>query len=175
MKLVQEDELFGSKLEISTNKTVISSFWYSYQEGELYLDAAYQRPYVWTEKEQQLLLDSLFTGIPLGGISIAINKGDPERYLEIVDGKQRLTTIILFLSNKIPYTLSTGKKIYFDDIDPIAQKSFKQIHLSQHELTSKSGPLTEKQKMVYFYRNNFGGIKQEEDHRLRVLEMIEAA
>lgn len=67
----------------------------------------YQRNYVWEEKDRISLLDSIFTGVDIG--RIIMRERSDEEYLqdglmyEIIDGKQRLLTLLAYYENRFPY------------------------------------------------------------------------
>jgi hypothetical protein len=63
----------------------------------LELNPSYQRGNVWTDKESSELIDSVLRGIPLPSIILNQRLGDES--LEIVDGKQRLTSILRFVGS----------------------------------------------------------------------------
>ena len=65
------------------------------KEDELDLNPSYQREYVWSNPDSQKLIESVLRGIPLPSIILASMTGD-ER-LQIVDGKQRLTSLLRFV------------------------------------------------------------------------------
>jgi hypothetical protein len=80
--------------------------------GRLELNPSYQRGDVWTDKESSELIDSVLRGIPLP--SIILNQRRNERSLEIVDGKQRLTSILRFTGSH-PDALAFIKKVEKED------------------------------------------------------------
>lgn len=65
-----------------------------------------QRGYVWTEERQQGMWDTLIKGHRIPEIHVI---KDGLNY-DIIDGKQRLTTIIKILSNEIPFYKKTAQK-----------------------------------------------------------------
>lgn len=65
------------------------------REGELDLNPPYQREYIWSNPDSQKLIESILRGIPLPSIILA-TVADDDR-LQIVDGKQRLTSILRFV------------------------------------------------------------------------------
>lgn len=70
---------------------------------QLDLDPSYQRRSVWSPKEQRFFLDTIFRGYPSPAIFLH-KRVDPvsgKQVYEVVDGKQRLETIIRFVNNKI--------------------------------------------------------------------------
>jgi hypothetical protein len=65
-------------------------------DGEMNLNPSYQRADVWPTADAQLLIESVLRGIPLPSvILLQRNTQDGDRY-EIVDGKQRLTSLLRF-------------------------------------------------------------------------------
>jgi uncharacterized protein with ParB-like and HNH nuclease domain len=54
----------------------------------------YQRHFKWDEKRQSQLIESLFLGIPVPSLFMATNK---DSTWEVIDGLQRLTTLINFI------------------------------------------------------------------------------
>jgi len=56
----------------------------------------YQRHFVWDPTRQSALIESVFLGIPIPSLFMATNK---DSTWEVIDGVQRLTTIINFIGN----------------------------------------------------------------------------
>ncbi|AOX00029.1 MAG: DUF262 domain-containing protein [Moorea sp. SIOASIH] len=81
--------------------------WYS--ENKLYVNRRYQRKLVWTLKEKQKLIESIIKKYPIPAILIAELDNPPETY-EIIDGLQRLHSIISFIET----AFCTEYKKYFD-------------------------------------------------------------
>lgn len=71
--------------------------------GRLDLDPSYQRRSVWTRRDRQFFLDTIFNNYP--SPAIFLHK-DLDEYgnatYHVVDGKQRLETILEYVSNKLP-------------------------------------------------------------------------
>lgn len=63
-------------------------------EGMVEIAPDYQRHFVWDEKRQSALIESIFLGIPVPSLFMATNK---DSSWEVIDGLQRLTTLINFL------------------------------------------------------------------------------
>ncbi|EHE1501959.1 DUF262 domain-containing protein, partial [Salmonella enterica] len=85
--------------------------------GELDFDANYQREYVWGHEEQQSFLNVVISGFPIGSVALAKAPDWYSRelpYIEVVDGKQRLTTLKKFITNEIPIILADGS-LYWRD------------------------------------------------------------
>lgn len=77
--------------------------------GRLDLDPTYQRKSVWTRKDRQYFLDTIFNNYPSPAIFLHkdLDPSGSATY-HVVDGKQRLETILLFLDNKIRVPESFG-------------------------------------------------------------------
>jgi hypothetical protein len=96
---------------------------------QLDLDPPYQRKSVWTTKDRKYFLDTIFRNYPCPPIFIhkTIDDNGSSRY-HIVDGKQRLETIILFSENKLSIDKDfgdsrlDGKK--FNELDTEEKKLF---------------------------------------------------
>ena len=97
----------------------------------------YQRHFIWDEERQSQLIESIFLGIPVPSLFMATNK---DSTWEVIDGLQRLTTIINFIGNeKTIRTINSATKklklygleklnafngLYFDDLPKSIQLSF---------------------------------------------------
>lgn len=66
-------------------------------QNEIYVPE-YQREFVWDEKRQSRLIESLILGLPIPSIFLAENE---DGRLEIVDGSQRIRTISAFLTDEL--------------------------------------------------------------------------
>jgi len=86
--------------------------------SKIILDPPYQRDNVWRGKDKCDFIDSLYHGIIPTNIIINENQDDNEKVC--IDGKQRMTSIIEFISNKICVTLNNNdgveEHIYYDRV-----------------------------------------------------------
>ena len=64
-------------------------------QGQLELNPTYQRDFVWSNADSQMLIESILRGIPLPSIILA--RVSSSQRFQIVDGKQRLTAILRFM------------------------------------------------------------------------------
>tara|TARA_R110001592_G_scaffold209888_5_gene461136 strand:+ start:6687 stop:7205 length:519 start_codon:yes stop_codon:yes gene_type:complete len=164
--------LFKNSLRVKSTSTTLGHFLFLHQEGQLFLDAEYQREYVWQAAQQQALLKSIFDSQPIDSVAVSINEKEVAKYCEIVDGKQRLTTLIKFRAGEFPYILEDGTEIFHADMDAPDQIQFKHTRLTSNELHPHNGePISEAAKIEYFLQKNFGGVPQSEEHRLKVEKM----
>lgn len=84
---------------------------------------AYQRGYVWDDKDRERLLDSIFSGVDIG--RLIMRERSDEEWLEdnlmyeIIDGKQRLLTLLLYYENRFPY-----HSVYFNELSTKDRRQF---------------------------------------------------
>ena len=72
------------------------------RNGQLNLNPPFQRRSVWTIKDRRYFLDTIFRGYPCPSIYLSKEvKNDGASVYSVVDGKQRLETIIMFSEDKI--------------------------------------------------------------------------
>ncbi len=91
------------------------------REDELDLNPPYQREYIWSNPDSQKLIESILRGIPLPSIILATVADDDK--LQIVDGKQRLTSILRFVGAH-PTAIAFAKEK--DDVE-LFQKNFRKF------------------------------------------------
>lgn len=89
------------------------SLYRKYKDGQLDLEPAYQREFVWTAAQQEAYLLGLFheTATIEPTLVQYYKDGFPDEIYEVLDGKQRLTTLINFVEGK-----TTIKGLTFDQI-----------------------------------------------------------
>ena len=84
------------------------------------MNVEYQREHVWTKKDKTDLIKSIFDNIDIGKfVFIRRNDGYNGKYYEILDGKQRLTTIMEFYEDRFKYN---GH--YFSELSFLDQHKF---------------------------------------------------
>lgn len=71
-----------------------------YRQRGLNLEPAFQRQSVWSARDRQLLVKSIFDGVPLPSIYLyrQIGSGGKPKY-DVIDGKQRIESILLFMNS----------------------------------------------------------------------------
>jgi hypothetical protein len=103
--------------------------------GSAEIDIApdYQRQFVWKEDRESELIESIFLGIPIPSLYMAVNAADGK--WEVVDGVQRLSTILHFHGS--PANLARiGRK------EPLRlQELTKLAHLNGASLAELPGPV----------------------------------
>ena len=127
----------------------------------------YQRGYVWTQEDKELLLDSVFKNIDIGKF-VFIRLSDAEWMernfgYEILDGKQRLSTLIEFYENKLAYK---GK--YFNDLSGKDKGVFKSHTVSVAEVNETD----KKTVLKYFLMLNRTGKAMDKTHLKAIEDML---
>lgn len=89
--------------ELSTQQNPIQSMYALFTEDKLHVNRRYQRKLVWTLEEKQKLIESILKKYPIPAILVAEREGQPGAY-EIIDGLQRLHTILSFIETSFPLT-----------------------------------------------------------------------
>ncbi|MBP5402245.1 MAG: DUF262 domain-containing protein [Treponema sp.] len=118
------------------NPTVwtISEFYDNYQTNKLKFEVGYQRESdIWDIDAKSYLIDSIMKNYPIPSIFLNPDVGNDGRTVYyVIDGKQRLQTIIGFIENKIPLPLFFANEEIFDKeteqlADQMAGKTFDQL------------------------------------------------
>jgi hypothetical protein len=85
--------------ELDSQPKSIQSLYVWYAEGKLSVNRRYQRKLVWTLEEKQRLIESLMNKYPIPAVLLA-EKADGG--YEIIDGLQRLHSIVSFIETGFP-------------------------------------------------------------------------
>lgn len=109
----------------NTTKT-ISEFYEQYLLNKYNFDPSYQRRgNVWKEKNQSFLIDTIFKNFPMPPIFLEQKIINGKTTYDVIDGKQRLTSIVKFINNEIrlPANFSSDDYGYM----PLNGKSLSEI------------------------------------------------
>lgn len=124
--------------------------------GEIIPDPEWQRGYIWKEKDEQLLIDSILRGLPIPKFYLTQEYNtEKEAFVHYaVDGQQRLKAIYRFMNNRIAVEID-GKKYYFRDLENKIQQKITGYKLNGHYMTN----YTQADINFLFQRLNRTGIK----------------
>lgn len=107
----------SSTLSRETNTITVANFWENYQLGKYEFDPVYQRKSVWSEEKQSFFIDSVLKNFPMPPIFLhqQIDDDTGKTKYDIIDGKQRLTSLIRFLNNEIPASDEFKNSPFYDE------------------------------------------------------------
>lgn len=157
------------RMKLTTRSRPIDVFLHWRREGYLNLNPPYQRGDVWGGERQRNLIRSLLLGIPIA--SVIVNDRFDAKWGEeivVIDGKQRITTILKFLDDslQIPRDWVSEEDI---EMSPCGLVSFKdctlrfQRHFRNATMATCEGQLpSEDAEREVFELVNFGGVPQGE-------------
>lgn len=128
-----------------------------------------QRGLVWTDLQKQELIFSVFkqnfgsfNGVRLIQPFHAVKTENNE--FQIIDGKQRLTTLISFLNNEFSINFN-GKNYFYNDLSEKLQRTITgfniEIIIKYHY---EDEPVTDEDKIAWFELINYSGTPQEKSH-----------
>jgi len=119
----------------------------------------YQREYIWDKKKASEFIESLILDLPVPYIYVAVVNGGPDDgRLEIVDGSQRIRTLVAFLTNALKLEglgiLKSLNGAKFEDMPYGRQLRFKRKSIRWIELVK----ISEEDRRELFRRVNTGGV-----------------
>ena len=160
------------KIELQNRNWSISQIKHWDDGGDLLLSPPYQRGDVWGTKRRRNFIRSLLQGIPIP--SVVMNDrlradfvGDRSTSYSVIDGKQRITTILMFFAGELSvpadwFELVDGASnkdlVSFLDLTKRGQRRFENLPLAAAETFLK----TEAEEKLVFDLINFGGLAQGE-------------
>lgn len=147
----------SSKIRLEKADRSLSEFKRWFDEGDLILDPEWQRNYVWNQRQSSKLIESFLLNIPVPVVYLSITEG--KRY-EVIDGLQRLTTVLDFFNNKFKLIGLDIKEelngMRFKDLEDSLKRDLRNSTLRSFELSSDTDPDIH---FIVFERLNTGGTK----------------
>ena len=126
------------------------------------IEPEYQRGLVWTLEDKVALIDSIFNNVDIGKFTFI----KPDYIMdktEVLDGKQRLTTILEYYEDRFEY-----KGYKFSDLSWKDRNHFESYSIAWGE----SSNLTQEQKLRYFIKLNTTGKEMDKSHLDKVKNML---
>ena len=113
-------------LNRESNRITVASFYENFQLSKYNLNPHYQRRSIWSDEKKSFLMDSIFKNYPMPPIFLhqRIDNASGKTSYDVIDGKQRLTTIVDFIEGRISVTNETAES---EEEDPIAGKFFYEL------------------------------------------------
>lgn len=131
------------------------------------LDVDYQRGYVWSQGDKESLIESVLAGCEIGKMVFVKRPFSVDGHLyEILDGKQRYSTLLDFIEDQITYKGYKFSELSGQDRYVIRRTivSYADIQADQYD---------KKQILEIFYRLNRHGKVMDQSHLETVKKMIE--
>lgn len=154
-------------LSISFHQGRISSLLTKVYSMGVDFEPEYQRGYVWELEDKIALIDSIFNNVEIGKFAFIVLSSEEwiRRNLqyEILDGKQRLSTLCEFYEGKFEY-----KGYKFHELSHKDRYHFTNYSVSIAELEDA----TEKQIIEYFIKLNSHGKVMDKEHLEKVKQLI---
>ena len=163
----KHDCVISSKsIDLTYTTRVIEGLIVRFYQIGINMNPEYQRGYVWELTDKQKFIDSVFHNVDLGKfVFYDTDNYTPGNYVyEIVDGKQRLSTLIEFYENRFP--MSNG--LYYNHLTGKERSYFKNRTIQVADISK----LTKNQIYELFVTLNTSGKRIDEEHINKVKEMI---
>lgn len=110
---------------IQPSRLTLSYLCAELREGRYFVDNSFQRRLVWVDKQRVRLIETILMGYPMPEFYLWQQPVDTETGVQshsIVDGQQRMNTIVQFVGNEWPL-----KEIYLDDGADYANKTWSEL------------------------------------------------
>jgi hypothetical protein len=138
----------------------------------------YQRGFVWSTEQKQLLIESIYKGINCGVVLIRkrawsqlekmAKNGEKElSFNDIVDGKQRMDAIRGFINGEFPDLHGN----YYSDLSNHAQHAFGNNQLFQFAEMNEN--TTDEETIYQFLKLNHEGVPQSKEHLNFVTKILD--
>ena len=151
-----------------SNRSMYSLLSFQYLFG-VDFNPDYQRGSVWGDEDREKLLDSIFMGREIGRFVFKqlpfTRTSNDGNYYEIVDGKQRMLTLLAFYENRFPY-----KGVFYNDLSVLDKNWFMDASIGIAELDQNA---TRTEVLEVFLALNEGGkpvAKEVLDHARELLK-----
>jgi hypothetical protein len=125
-----------------------------------------QRPLVWTGLQKEQLIFSVFKGIKIPQISVLkhfTNYKEREYIYQVIDGKQRLSTLISYIDNEFCIDWN-NQEYYFRDLHPYLQSNFYNCIYADIGYDYPDKRVSDDNKIKWFELINFAGTPQDIQH-----------
>jgi uncharacterized protein with ParB-like and HNH nuclease domain len=126
-----------------------------------------QRDYVWTIEQKRELIWSILMNrhIPrMAMVNIITNKEDTNGTYQVIDGKQRLSTMIGFYRGEFDLIID-GESYYFSDLPEDYRRVISGYMFPYYIVNEDFGnELTDEDKITWFRYINFAGTPQDAEH-----------
>ncbi len=124
-----------------------------------------QRDFCWTLEQKQELIISILKGVKIASLAVIQHEAeDGTRTFKIIDGKQRLSTMISFFKGEFSLQINNNSYFY-KDLEVAAQKEIELFRVDAdiaYEYWDTM--ISDEQKIAWFEMINFAGTPQDIEH-----------
>lgn len=133
-----------------------------------------QRSLVWSDFQKQELIYSILYERHIPNITVVYEpmENSSDDIILIVDGKQRLTTMLDYYHNQFSIELE-GKQYYFNELPEDYQTAIKYHYVVANRYTRFDGKLTDDELIEIFDRLNYAGTPMDKEHIKKLKEKLE--
>lgn len=182
--LIKARRPYEDRLEIITLCERLKSFYDKYKGtcknivagGEVvwFDNPEYQRTLVWTLKQKQDYINNLFNGMAEIRPTILLYYEDKKDVYEVLDGKQRLTTLFQFIDNEFAIIID-GEEVYFNDLIETDKKFILNHNVYWTRIMSFKvlEPIALEDKLTLFLEKNYLGTRMSDEQINKVLNMLD--
>lgn len=145
------------RIRITTKNFTIREIFSQIENDELDLAPDFQRSFVWKDRQQIRLIESILLGIPLPAFYF---NQDNQGAHQVIDGVQRLTTVKLFMSNSLSLNethleyLKDLEGLTYDTLEAPVRRRFSSTQIVAHVIEPQT---PDEVKYDIFNRVNTGG------------------
>lgn len=182
--LVKARRPYEDRLEITTLCERLKSFYDKYKgicknivpgvETIWFDTPEYQRTLVWTLKQKQDYITNLFNGMAEIKPTILLYYEDKKDIYEVLDGKQRLTTLFQFIDNEFALIVD-GEEVHFNDLIDTDKKFILNHNVYWTRIMSFKmlEPIALEDKLTLFLEKNYLGTRMSDEQINKVLNMLD--
>ena len=154
---IDGDEVYPATINVSKDDSSVYELKRQYDKKRIELSPSYQRANVWSSKQKSELIESILMGIPL---PIMYFFQSTSGIKQVVDGKQRLTTLFDYIDNKFSLgdlnIMSELKGKKFKNLTGLQQGKLEDYKVSINVIKP---PTPDRIKFDIFDRVNRGGTR----------------
>ena len=182
--LIKARRPYEDRLEIITLCERLKSFYEKYKgtcesivpgvETVWFDNPEYQRELVWTLNQKQDYVTNLFNGMAEIRPTILLYYEGKKDVYEVLDGKQRLTTLFQFIDNEFAIIVD-GEDVYFNDLVDTDKKFILNHNVYWTRIMSFKvlEPIALEDKLTLFLEKNYLGTRMSDEHINKVLNMLD--
>lgn len=128
-------------------------------DGNLNVRPAYQREFVYKDKQRDAVIDTLMKGFPLNTMYWVVGE---DGKLEVLDGQQRAISVCQYFNRDFSVKDPNGNPVYFSEGDPRFDKAL------DYELLVYFCKGTDEEKLDWFRTINIAGEKLTDQELLNI-------